>query len=225
MEMMKRRDYSLLEVGESAILIYFGNVIERDLNLYVINLDRWINKNRIDGIRETIPAYASLLVTFDPCKVAMPILVKWVEGVIQSCPTESDTFQKLIEIPVIYGGADGMDLEFIAKANRLTARDVVNIHSEGEYFVAMMGFTPGFVYLNGLNEKIFAPRLETPRAFVAPGSVGIAGSQTGIYSIGSPGGWRIIGRTSLPLFDSDRENPFLCQPGDRVRFYPEEIRL
>jgi inhibitor of KinA len=129
----------------------------------------------------------------------------------------------LIEVPVRYGGEHGPDLEFVASHHQLSLKEVVRLHTGREYTVYMMGFTPGFAYMGKLDEKIATPRLETPRIRVAAGSVGIAGAQTGIYPIDSPGGWRLIGWTSLPLFDLKADPPYLFSPGDRVQFVSEAL--
>ena len=127
-----------------------------------------------------------------------------------------------LEIPVHYGGASGLDLESVAATLALSPRDVIRLHSEREYTVYMMGFTPGFPYMGILNERLTLPRMSTPRTHVPAGSVAIAGSQTGIYPLDSPGGWHILGWTPLKLFDPTSENPFLFAPGDVVKFIPIE---
>ena len=124
----------------------------------------------------------------------------------------------MIEVPTVYGGEFGADLEYVAQTHGLTTEEVVRLHTEQTYHVFMLGFTPGFPYLGELDERIATPRLESPRLRVPAGSVGIAERQTGIYPIESPGGWRIIGRTSLGLFDVNRDPPFLIGAGDRVKF-------
>ena len=127
---------------------------------------------------------------------------------------------RTVEIPTLYGGENGPDLSFVAEHNGLTVEEVVRIHSSRDYPVYMMGFTPGFPYLGGMDGRIAAPRLNSPRTNVPAGSVGIAGEQTGIYPMESPGGWQIIGRTETTLFDPNHEKPFLLAPGDQVRFVP-----
>jgi KipI family sensor histidine kinase inhibitor len=127
-----------------------------------------------------------------------------------------------VEVPVRYGGEYGIDLQFVADYHQLPVEDVVRIHSNQTYTVFMMGFTPGFPYMGKLDDAIVTPRLEIPRTHVSAGTVAIAGSQTGIYPIDSPGGWRLIGHTSLRLFDPAAESPFLFSPGDEVRFVVEK---
>ena len=125
---------------------------------------------------------------------------------------------ELFEIPVAYGGEKGPDLGFVAQHNGLTPEDVIEIHSAGTYLIYMLGFTPGFPFLGGLSERLFTPRLETPRAVVPAGSVGIANNQTGIYPIDSPGGWQLIGKTPIKLYDPKRENPILLKAGNYLKF-------
>jgi KipI family sensor histidine kinase inhibitor len=127
-----------------------------------------------------------------------------------------------LQIPVRYGGEYGVDLQFVADYHHLRVDDVIRIHSEKTYVVYMMGFTPGFPYMGKLDEAIVTPRLETPRTHVPAGTVAIAGSQTGIYPIDSPGGWRLIGHTSLRLVDPESQTPFLFSPGDEVKFLVEK---
>lgn len=124
----------------------------------------------------------------------------------------------VVHIPVCYGGEYGLDLETVAKHNGISVDEVINIHADTDYLIYMMGFTPGFPYLGGMSEKIATPRLEVPRRKIPVGSVGIAGAQTGVYSMETPGGWQLIGRTPVRLFDSSKQNPILLQAGNYVRF-------
>ena len=126
----------------------------------------------------------------------------------------------MLEIPVLYGGEMGPDLEFVAQHAGKTPEEVVGIHTSADYLIYMLGFTPGFAYLGGMSGEIAAPRLETPRVKIPAGSVGIAGSQTGVYPIDSPGGWQLIGRTPVRMYDPEREPPILPQAGQYIRFYP-----
>lgn len=213
----------LLEVhpyGDSAFLIIFGELIDPFADQHVYQLEAWLGEGILTGVVEFIPAFVNLMVVYDPLLIDANRVVAWLQEKIATCPWESSQAHRLIEVPVVYGSEDGVDLERVAKANHLTPGKVIQMHSQPDYTVAMMGFTPGFVYLSGMDAHLATPRLASPRTKVQPGSVGIAGSQTGIYSIASPGGWQIIGRTSLVLFDPKREVPFLFSPGDHVRFVP-----
>jgi inhibitor of KinA len=206
--------------GDYAFLITFSEAMNPLANQRVYQLESWLEEGKLGGVIESIPAYASLMVVYDALAVSADRVSTWLQEKIATCAWESSQAHRLIEVPVVYGGEDSVDLQTVANTNHLSPEEVINIHCQAEYTVAMMGFMPGFVYLRGMDERLATPRLASPRTRVQPGSVGIAGNQTGIYSIASPGGWQIIGRTSLVLFDPDREAPFLFSPGDHVRFVP-----
>ncbi len=206
--------------GDCAFLITFSELMDSLANQRVYQLESWLEEGKLAGVVEFIPAFVSLMVIYDPLAVGVDRVYAWLQEKISTCLWESSQTHRMIEVPVVYGGIDGIDLETVAALNHLTPGEVIQIHSQAEYVVAMMGFTPGFVYLSGMNERLVTPRLASPRIQILPGSVGIAGKQTGIYSIASPGGWQIIGRTPLVLFDPKREMPFLFSPGDHVRFVP-----
>jgi inhibitor of KinA len=208
-------------LGDSSLLIRFGDEIEPALNQCVHELDALLREDHIPGVIETIPAYATLLLHYDPLVITYAQATEWVN--VELTKVSSAVIRKplRIEVPVRYGGEYGPDLDFVASQHQISTQEVVRFHTGCEYTVYMMGFTPGFAYMGRLDERIATPRLETPRVKVAAGSVGIAGAQTGIYPIDSPGGWRLIGRTSLPLFDLTTEPAFLFSPGDRVRFVNE----
>lgn len=215
---------SIETLGEEVLLLRFGDVIDAGTNARVHAAVRRVEALRPPWLRDIVPAYASLALfidleafpaTADPLDAA----ARW----LQQLPLDGDPIggqPRTIEIPVLYGGADGPDLDALAAHAGLTRGDVIERHAAGEYTVAMLGFAPGFPYLIGLDPALAMPRLETPRTRVAAGSVGIGGEQTGIYSRPGPGGWRIIGRTDAVLFDPLGDPPSLLLPGDRVRFVP-----
>lgn len=215
---------SIEALGEDALLLRFADVIDAATNARVHAAARLIDASRPPWLRDIVPAYASLALfidldafpaTADPLQAA----TRWLQQ--QSFDGDDTGMQsRLVEIPVLYGGADGPDLDAVATHAGLSSRDVIQRHAMGEYTVAMLGFAPGFPYLIGLDPTLAMPRLETPRTRVAAGSVGIGGAQTGIYPRPGPGGWRIIGATSAVLFDPLRTSPSLLLPGDRVRFLP-----
>lgn len=214
------QNYQIVTFGESGLLIILGDEIDFEVNQQVHFLKEWIRNSGIEGINELIPAYASLLIGFDPYKIdANLIRDRVVEGISQ---TQQVIYRsnKSIEIPTIYGGEYGPDLEFVANFTKLSASEVIRLHSEVEYTVFMMGFSPGFPYLGGMNPVLAVPRLSSPRMRVPAGSVGIAGKQTGIYPSDSAGGWQLIGWTPVKLFDPTSEPYFLLKPGDRLRFLP-----
>lgn len=171
------------------------------------------------GLGEAVPGYVTLLVHYDPGLLDYSTVAEFVRRNLSSAEVPALNSRR-VEVPVVYGGEAGPDLGFVASHCGLSEAEVVRIHSSRDYPVYMMGFTPGFPYLGGMDPAIATPRLSTPRKRVQGGSVGIAGEQTGIYPLDSPGGWQIIGRTQMVLFDPEREPPFLLAPGDLVRFTP-----
>lgn len=213
----------LLPLGDSALLIRLGDEIDPALNRRVHALDARLREEPLAGVLETAPAYASLVVHYDPLVVTHAQVCSWVQERIPRATGASPATPRHIEVPVRYGGAGGPDLESTAAYHGMSVQELVRIHSSREYVVYMMGFTPGFPYMGRLEPAIATPRLERPRTLVPGGSVGIAGAQTGIYPIDSPGGWRIIGRTPLRIFDLTKSPPFLFSPGDSVRFTVEAI--
>lgn len=205
-------------VGDSSIIIEFENKISKEVNTKVRNICRAIEKNSIKGVEEVIPTYRSLLINYNPLEIEAFTLINQLKSIGTNIKKYEIEKPKIIEIPTLYGGEYGPDLNFVAQYNNLSVDEVIEIHSSKNYLVYMLGFTPGFPYLGGLSEKINAPRLKNPRPRILAGSVGIAGSQTGIYPVESPGGWRIIGRTPLKLFDPESYPYFLVQMGDYLRF-------
>jgi KipI family sensor histidine kinase inhibitor len=211
-------------LGDRALLVVFGECIDANVNDQVHGLVSKLRESGLPGVLDFVPAYATLTVHYDPSKWERPgtlphdavrseILRLWKEARAAS-PRPS----RLMEIPICYGGEFGPDLEDVAHHCGLSAKAIIARHSCPEYRVFMLGFAPGFAYLGGLDPGIAVPRRETPRLKVPAGSVGIAGTQTGIYPLDIPGGWQIIGRTPLKLFDPSLEEPCLLGPGDRLRF-------
>lgn len=209
-----------LQAGEEGMVVEFGEGIDPEINLLVLELDRKLSQEPIEGVKETIPTFRSLFISFDPLKISFPELKKRIEGTLQFLEIPNLSEGRLFSIPVVYGGEYGPDLKVVASLKGLSEEEVMELHTSRDYRVFMIGFTPGFPYLGILPEEIAAPRLETPRLKVPKGSVGIAELQTGIYPLQSPGGWRIIGQTPIELFRPEEESPFLLSPGDRVRFFP-----
>jgi inhibitor of KinA len=209
----------VLPVGEAAFTVELGDHIDIALNRRVHALDRALAESDVSGILECVPTYRSLLVIYDPHVVVRAVLQDRLLALARAISVaDLVREQRLIEIPVCYGGEFGPDLDDVATHCRLSRSAVIHLHAGATYEVAMLGFAPGFAYLLGLPANLTTPRLATPRLHVAPGSVGIAGNQTGIYALDTPGGWRIIGRTDLALFDATLHDPFALQAGDRVRF-------
>jgi KipI family sensor histidine kinase inhibitor len=198
-----------------------GEEIDIQINQRVLALSTLINDAPIDGIVETVPAYSTLVVHYDPLVLTYSRVNQWVQSKLEQVQEFKSKKTRMIEIPVKYGGEYGPDLEAVAAYHNLQIEDVIRVHSQRIYTVYMMGFTPGFPYMGKLDEAIVTPRLEVPRTTVPQGTVAIAGFQTGIYPLTSPGGWRLIGHTSLQLFDPQSDHPFLFSPGDEVKFMAE----
>lgn len=223
---MNYKEPRFLTGGDRALFVEFGDTIDPELNRRVRHLTLAIQKARIPGITETVPTYRSLLVYFEPMQISPKKLRETLSSLTQQLEESELPKPKMIEIPTVYGGEYGPDLEFVARYNGLSVPEVVKIHTGTPYLIYMIGFIPGYPYMGGMSPRITTPRLETPRMKVPAGSVGIAGSQTGIYPAESPGGWRLIGRTPLPLFQPNLEPPALFQAGDYLSFVsitPEEF--
>jgi len=214
----------ILLCGERAVTIEFAERIDRDTNARVQRLAAALEGRLGSAIRSLIPAYRSLSVHYDPMACSYERLHQAVEACLAEDAARADAGEKdcgrTVEIPVCYGGQFGPDLAELAAARGLSPQQAIDLHSGGAYFVYMIGFTPGYCYLGGLDERLVTPRRKEPRLKVPAGSVGIADRQTGIYSIASPGGWQIVGRTPLILFAPEQADPFLLRPGDTVRFRP-----
>jgi KipI family sensor histidine kinase inhibitor len=215
--------------GDNGLLIEFGNEISLEVNRRVIALSEAIKDAKIQGVEEQVPTYRSLLVRYDASKTSYEYLVFSIKDVEKTMTEQNmEKVGRKTIIPVIYGGEYGPDLADVARFHGLTEEQVVKIHSGREYRVYMVGFVAGFPYLGEVADKIATPRLETPRLKVPAGSVGIAEKQTGIYPCEAPGGWRIIGRTHLRLFNPLQQPPALLQLGDIVKFKPiseKEFRI
>ena len=207
-------------LGDRGLLVELGHGIDPAVNRRVKQLHRSIARERPHGVVETVPAYASLLVVFDPLQASPEALKRQIIGLCDfedAGPTEDRT---VVEIPVVYGGEAGPDLDAVAAHHGLSREEVIGLHAGTVYRVYMIGFTPGFPYMGELPEALDTPRRDTPRTHIPKGSVAIAQRQTGIYPVVSPGGWQIIGCTPLALFDPHKENSSLLTMGDAVRFTP-----
>ena len=205
--------------GDSALVIEFGNEISVDINKKIRKMMDDIKKENIDGIVELVPTYCSLLINYDVLKIDYNTLVEKLKTFLNNdLETAEGEEVTLVEIPTLYNDEVGPDLSYVAEHNKLSKEEVIKIHTGTDYLVYMLGFMPGFTYLGGMSEKIATPRLESPRLQIYPGSVGIAGKQTGMYPSMSPGGWRIIGRTPLKLYNPDSETPVYISSGDYIRY-------
>jgi KipI family sensor histidine kinase inhibitor len=184
----------------------------------VRRLLRLVELEPIVGVRNLHPAYYSLLFKFDAMKLRHEELEEILRGYVKRMEKVALPEPRLVEIPVCYGGEFGPDLKDVAELHGLTAQRAIEVHTSATYIVYFLGFVPGFAYLGEVAEELATPRLSTPRRSVPPGSVGIAGSQTGVYPIATPGGWRLLGRTPVKMFRPDRAEVSLLAIGDRVRF-------
>ena len=210
-----------LPFGDNALLVEFGNEIRLKINRKVIAISDVVRKAGTRGVEELIPTYRSLLIRYDPLKTSYEQLVFRIKDLEKTLETKgAEKRSRKVTVPTVYGGEYGPDLGYVAEYHGLTEEQVIKLHSTREYRVYMIGFVAGFPYLGKTANEIATPRLETPRLKVPAGSVGIAEKQTGIYPCEAPGGWRIVGRTPLMLFDPFQQPPTLLEPGDTVKFKP-----
>jgi KipI family sensor histidine kinase inhibitor len=204
--------------GDSCIVLEFGKKISPEINMKVLNMFNSLNEANINGVTEIIPTYRSLYINYDPLLIQLEDLKNRIRET-QKCSKKIEfSSTRVVEIPTLYGGKYGPDLLFVAEYHQISPSEVVDIHTSKDYLVYMLGFTPGFAYLGELSNIISTPRLETPRLKVPAGTVAIAGTQTGIYPVESPGGWRLLGRTPIELFNPYKDPPALLKPSDHVRF-------
>lgn len=204
--------------GVNSVVMEFADEINKDVNSKIRNIVDQIDSAKLDYIIDVLPTYRSLLITYDVNKVLFEDVVEQLKKYENSDVKALSEMVRLIKIPTVYGKEYGVDLPFVASHNGISEEEVIKIHTGTDYLVYMLGFMPGFTYLGGMSEKIATPRLSSPREKIEAGSVGIAGTQTGMYPSVSPGGWQIIGRTPLILFDSKKEPPVFVNSGDYIRY-------
>ncbi len=210
-------DIRFFPAGDCALVAEFGNEIDENINNKVHHLARWISERKVRGIRETIPTFRSLMVVYDPSVISYRRLIRVLSRCRFDAIAGDGGHKQIIEVPCCY---DGPDMEDMVSLTGLSREEIIAIHSGTDYKIYMMGFLHGFVYLGGLDKRIHAPRLSTPRTRIEPGSVGIGGNQTGVYPVASPGGWRILGYTPLKFYDPESPSPILCHAGQYIRFVP-----
>ncbi|MEH7383824.1 5-oxoprolinase subunit PxpB [Bacillus sp. JJ1521] len=211
-------DFDILPVGDLALQIFFKRPASMDLQRHIQQTTKQIEKMKIQGVVELVPAFQSITVYYNPILISYKNLSEQISEICDGISTEAAvSSKKVIMIPTCY---DGEDLENVALRSGLSTEEVISIHSSVDYLVYMIGFLPGFPYLKGLPSRLATPRLSSPRLKVPKGAVGIGGDQTGVYPLESPGGWNLIGRTPVPLFDPKKSEPFLLKAGDYLRFTP-----
>ena len=210
----------ILTAGDSALLIEFEQKIAPEINAQITAFVHLLKEQHIEGVTDLIPAFASLLINYDPRVIGYKDLKARIEELLKIEVSEEASEARVFEIPVCYGGEYGPDIANIAENAGISEQEVIDIHCSKDYLIYMLGFLPGFVYLGGLDGRIHTPRLANPRISIPAGSVGIAASQTGIYPLNSPGGWQLLGMTPVKTYDPERETPILVEAGDYIRFVP-----
>ena len=217
-------------LGDSALIVQLGEGMDPSIHEKVRSLSVLLQEQPFEGFIESVPAYNNVTIHYNPYTrtsftpgkkkdiSSFQKVSTYMKKLMQQIGEEQSFEERIITIPVYYGGEFGPDLEYVATYNGMSAEEVIRIHTENEYLVYMIGFAPGFPFMGGMNEAIATPRKDTPRLSIAPGSVGIAGKQTGVYPLETPGGWQIIGRTPKNLFLPDLSPPTLLQSGDKIKF-------
>ena len=223
-------NYSFHPLGDHAVIIEFGKEIRADIQKIIQIVANKLDDRPFDWMIEYVPAFTTITIFYDIQIVSRFVndqflspydyVCHQLETILTAITIDVPIESRIVEIPVCYGGEFGPDLSYVASYNGLTEEEVISIHAKNIYLVYMIGFAPGFPYIGGLSKRIATPRKETPRLKIPAGSVGIAGEQTGIYPIETPGGWQLIGRTPLQLFTPDNDPPCLLRAGDRLKFKP-----
>lgn len=209
-----------LKAGDKALVMEFGDSISKDINAKIALALEELKEIKADGIIDVLPTYRSILINYEPSKIRFNELLDLLKSIKLDGAKKGEGKVKLIEIPTLYGGEYGPDISFVAEHAKLSEEEVIKIHSGTDYLVYMMGFLPGFTYLGGLDERLVTPRLKSPRLKIEAGSVGIASNQTGMYPVESPGGWQLIGRTPLKLYDESKNPPVFIEAGNYIRYVP-----
>lgn len=206
--------------GDSALNVEFKQEISPEISGLVHSCARILEEHPIEGVIECIPTICSLMVCYNPQIISYEALCACLQTRLKDITGTAQETRRIVEIPVCYGGEFGPDIDFVAEHAQLSVPDVIRIHAGVDYLIDMLGFMPGFAYLGGLDKRLHTPRLQSPRTCIEAGSVGIGGAQTGIYPLPSPGGWRLIGKSPVCLYDPFRDHPILYAAGDYLRFIP-----
>jgi KipI family sensor histidine kinase inhibitor len=208
----------ILPCGDAALVFEFGDTVDDAVNAKVLALDAAIARAAIPGLIETVPTYRSLLVHYDPLAIDFATLSARLRPLADNLQAATGR-RRCWRVPVVYGGEFGIDLEAVAKRHGISPDEVVRIHTSGDYYVAMLGFMPGFAYLAGLDARIATPRRDEPRTMTPAGTISIGGVQAGVQCLAAPSGWNLLGRTPVRTYHPQRDPVFLIEPGDAVAFY------
>lgn len=217
-------DLRLHPMGDRAVIMEFGTKISPSILEKINRVTTFFDDQKPTWLIEYIPAFTTITVLYDAVTLTYYEVCQKIMGVVSQLTETRTIEQRVVDIPVCYGGEMGPDLAYVARVNGLTPDEVIQIHSSRYYIVYMIGFAPGFPYIGGMSERIATPRKEIPRLKIPARSVGIAGLQTGIYPISTPGGWQLIGRTPIELFRPCEKNPSLLRAGDKINFIPITLK-
>lgn len=213
----------ILPSGDAALVVEFGDRVDEAINGRVLSLDRAVAEAAVPGVTETVPTYRSLLVHYDPLVIGYAELGTRMLSLAQAATAEVSVRRRW-RVPVVYGGEFGIDLEAVAARHGVSPDEIIRRHTAGHYYVAMLGFMPGFAYLAGLDPQLATPRRDDPRTMTPSGTISIGGVQAGIQCLAGPSGWHLLGRTPARTYHPRREPVFLVEPGDAVTFYAIDAR-